>query len=214
MILIGLNGRMKSGKDTAFEIVRDSFDFVQVSRTGFADKMKLSGVRALGYRPHSAEEAVIIANHIKDVGRIIVAVGSTPSISFSGREYWQWVGTEAHREVFGADFWVDALLPRVENPHSDQQALTKLFPHIDVLFITDTRFENEARRILDFGGEVWHIDADDRLGPLPEDAHPSEHSLPRELISRIIDNNGTLHEFKTNVNLAAEYAIKPWFYGA
>jgi hypothetical protein len=61
---------------------------------------------------------------------------------------------------------------------------------------------------------VWRIDADERLGPLPGNVHPSEHKLSRELITREVDNNGTLEQFKGAVLNVAEKAIKPWFYGS
>jgi hypothetical protein len=198
MRLIGLNGRLHSGKDTIFELIEadaiaDDKD-VTVARLGFADKLKMSAALALGYRPNSVGEAVAICNSLKEGGTITIDDQIGPII-ITGREYLQWYGTESHRNVFGEDFWVDALLP---TNYMDLEGI-----HSDIEVVTDVRFANEAERILELGGEIWWINAEKRLGPLPANAHPSEQPLPRELITWELDNNGTLSALKAHVFLAS-----------
>jgi hypothetical protein len=225
MKIIALNGRLKSGKDTACETIQQ-VGSGNVRREGFADRMKVSGVLALGYKPTSIQEALVIANRLKDTGQVVSRfVNGEPTFgkrpdgtlgynaqmqqtAIDGRTFWQLYGTEAHREVFGTDFWVDALLPDAPRSYilntdldkaqqeAIQRALAERFPGVDTLVITDCRFESEAQRALDLGGEVWLIDADERLGPLPPDAHASEQGLPAHLITRTIYNNGTLEAFR------------------
>lgn len=219
MILIGLNGRAHSGKDTAYKIIEQAVNLAGLSaqRICFADKMKFSGMRALGFNPESVEEAVQLADVLKEHGFVTTSwkiENITHHKTVSGREWWQRYGTEAHREVFGDEFWVDVLLPKADRgvllnqgvfPEDDMRVplndanLKKRFPGVSVLVETTTRFPNEAERILDLAGTVWRIDADERLGALPPNAHISEYGLPDELVTHVIDNNGTEDQFRSNV---------------
>lgn len=213
MQLIGLNGRMRSGKDTAVEYIADYMSLISdgdseplvVERAGFADKLKMSAARALGFDPSSVDEAVTICGALKG-GDVTSRDADGSFMRISGREFLQRYGTECHRDIFGQDFWVNALLPMRFISHDDGsrhlRAVDDLFPGFDVLCVTDVRFENEAKRIRALGGEVWYIEADQRLGPLPEGSHPSEHPLPPELIDRTVRNNRGLLDFQQAISFA------------
>lgn len=220
MRLIGLNGRLHSGKDTTFEAI-DRYALSQnliALRRAFADPLKVSGMRSLGF-DNTHEELVALANELKETGRITVtwqAGTKLLSKSITGRTLWQLYGTEAHRaddlgSSFSEDFWVDNLLPYDESagridtvegttakPRFWHNFKEELYGYADFAVVTDVRFANEATRIIDLGGEVWHIDADERLGP-NKDEHASEQPLPPEFITTTIDNNGSLEAFHRNV---------------
>jgi hypothetical protein len=213
MRLIGLNGRLHSGKDTAVQFIREATS-LRVTRAAFADKLKLSAVRALGFTDMDVADAVSFCNLLKESGQIVTYVRVQDSDQFDvldskvieGREFLQLFGTEAHRDVFGFDFWVDALLPRPSDHVAPgvriANANAKLhmgFPDTDVLVVTDVRFPNEAERIFDLGGEIWYINADARLGPLPEEVHASELPLPSDLITITLYNNSTLDSFRRGI---------------
>lgn len=214
MRLIGLNGRAGSGKDSAFEQIENASraQGKTARRVAFADKLKLSAALALGFNPKDAAEAVAICDGLKATGVIDTAYHNPshgPAVlgqHISGREYLQRYGTEAHRDVFGTDFWIDALLPRPvmgyrggDPERMTRNALVARFPDVDVLVVTDVRFENEARRIRALGGEVWYLDADARLGALPPDAHASERPLPSDCIDTVVYNNCELRAFQRRV---------------
>ncbi len=218
MRLIGLHGRLHSGKDTTFEFI-DNYALdhdLMALRRAFADPLKISGMRALGFEG-SNEDLVITANEIKESGHVTVTWEEDNKLvanSITGRKLWQLYGTEAHRAddlgaSFGTDFWVDNLLPLNGAETTARKPLfwynfkEEPFGYADIAVVTDVRFENEAQRILDLGGEVWWIDANERLGP-NEDAHASEQPLPDELVTVKIDNNGTLADFDRNVLTALE----------
>ena len=199
MYLIGLNGRLHSGKDTAFDNLVSLFGGRLVfQRVAFADKLKLSGMAALGLTQGTDEDTIALANRLKEAGTITVELPEfdAPHV-ITGREFWQWYGTEGHRHPFGDSFWVDALLPKPATGlpaaglhYENQRFLKSAFPDVSVLVITDVRFPNEAERVIDLGGEVWYMDADERLGPLPEGSHVSEHGLDKKYIARTINCNG------------------------
>lgn len=219
MRLIGIKGRLHSGKDTALSYIRDAAGSrALVRREGFADRMKLSGLAALGFPlPDDIDEALALANAIKETGTITTTYiddyGDTVWNQIDGRQWWQRYGTEAHRDIFEQEFWVNVLLPQPSNDpeapcriYENSLALRQKFPSVDVLVITDCRFPNEADRILRLGGEVWMLDAEKRLGPLPPGSHISEHPLPSHLVTCTIPNNGSLEQFEAAIHTAYDLA--------
>lgn len=186
--IIGINGLAKSGKDTACEFLQLELakQGVKVERDAFADRLKISAARAIGCTgPNS--ECIDDMNWIKDNGYVAVYDETGNLVSgITGREYLQYYGTEAHRNVFGQDFWIEAVLPNPALPYAGRDTF-------DVLVITDVRFDNEAKAVRDAGGEVWQIQ---RKSQIKESEHASELALDPELVDVIVANNGTLEEFK------------------
>lgn len=220
--LIGLHGRKGSGKDSVYDAIEGLAleRGLSSSRAAFADAMKLSGI-SLFNLPEELR-TVEFADKLKDQGMITLTWGEGPNekVTISGRQLWQFYGTEGHRREdlghsFSDNFWVDNLLPedkpllndfgdRIDVPlwHEsfkvDTPNVDGWYAPADIGVITDVRFENEAVRIRELGGEVWYINAEDRLGP-NEDMHTSEEKLPDELIDYVIENNGTKEELTQNV---------------
>ena len=206
-VLIGLHGRKGSGKDTAFGYIEDWAEGrgLTAARRGFADKLKHSALLALGFQI-AEQDAIVLADSLKNLGEITTVIpGQSVLYTIEGRKFLQLYGKEAHRDIFGDDFWVDALLPggfvnawpADFDGHTTRPAWHRNFDFADICVITDCRFGNEAQRIRDLGGVVWAIDR-----PVVEDGddHVSEISLPPELVDLTIDNNGSLHKFGVEIN--------------
>jgi hypothetical protein len=86
----------------------------------------------------------------------------------------------AVRDHLGIDTWLDAALASIEPGRR--------------YVISDVRFENEAKRILDLGGAVYRID---RPGVLPANDHVSELELADwDGWTGVIVNDGTLAELE------------------
>jgi hypothetical protein len=194
-VLIGLNGRKGSGKNTAAHVIAKwgaSRGLVTTERA-FADTMKLSAARSLGMATNM-NDAVVICDELKNIGVIDISIPSLSiQRSISGREYLKWYGTEGHRDVFGADFWLDVLLPY--DDWADSFYNNEEQESADIAVITDLRFPNEAKRVHELGGEVWEIERG-----LPSDGHPSEMPLPRDLVDLTIANTVSLEAFEVEVN--------------
>lgn len=172
-MLIGLHGRKQAGKDTVFEratwLMRD---VIVVERVSFADLLYRSAAASLGVTV--AELQVWKADP-----RVVVTV-SKPGPKSIGwtrelanktvREYLQSYGTEAHRQVFGTDFWVD----QVDLSHEGR-----------IVMVTDVRFENEARAVIAAGGRVVRV-----VGPDTgeADGHASEVPLDEALVWGTLQN--------------------------
>ena len=99
------------------------------------------------------------------------------------REFLQRYGTEAHREIFGTDFWVDHALPLNLN-HRDR-----------LLVVTDMRFPNEIDRVKALGGVCVKVVRDVETG---HSNHPSEQNLDHT-VDYFLDNTGTIVDLTNNV---------------
>lgn len=208
-----------SGKDTAAEYAIEwaERDFYSAKRQGFADLLKLSGMRALGLpEDFTLKEALTYANALKDGGSITVTIpnaalkaagateyqlGGPETYTFSGREFWRWYGTEAHRNVFGTDFWVDALLKPYEyKPEYEDHYPGKLINpdrRPDFLIIPDVRFPNEAEAINRLDGIVVDIH---RPGEINSGTgHVSEAGFSDEFITCSIQNDAGLPKLRAAV---------------
>jgi hypothetical protein len=204
MRVIGLTGKARAGKDTACGFIKGWGETagVEVERAAFADKLKVSAARALGFEGDTAQ-CVAFCNELKQEGMDIQIIrrgpdGAELEAGLSGRRFLQLYGTEAHRGVFGDEFWVEALLDDAL-PHGPDD------PRFGtVLVVSDVRFENEARAIHNCGGEVWEVvrekNPDALSGGL--EAHSSEVGVPADLIDRIIINDHDLAYFEREIRLA------------
>lgn len=200
-MLLGLAGKAGSGKDTVCEYIQDwaREQGREATRDAFADRLKISAARALGFEG-APSECIEFCNDMKRAGTVTVnfdneKLGRFHSVTqswkgweLSGREYLQLYGTEAHRDVFDHDFWIRAVLP---DPREKYQGRD---PY-DILVVTDVRFKNEAQWILGCGGRVWQIL---REGSGAGD-HASEQPLPGNFISDRIYNHGSLDELRDTV---------------
>jgi hypothetical protein len=174
-MIIGLNGRKGSGKDTVYEIIRGFKPYAR--RLAFADKMKTAAAKSLGL-DGSEEELVATMNACKSEWTfdVFAELGSTPWAPihmFSGREYLQNFGA-AMRDVYGDNFWIDLTLPTT--------------PPEGLLVITDVRYWNEAQAVKDLGGKVWFIHRENAK----DEMHLSEYPIAEHLIDEWISNNGTV----------------------
>ena len=187
MNLIGLTGPATCGKNTVAKMIDDwgAKADVPVAELAFAVALKKSVAR-LFIPDATAEEGVTFSDRIKRPGyRVEIYSDQEIVATCSGRELLQRYGTESHRGVFGANFWVDHLMEKVDGLMATS-ALT---------VITDVRFENEARAIVDRGGEVWRIDRE----VAAIESHQSEAGIPFYLVTRVIDNTGSLDSLRNQV---------------
>jgi len=189
MKIIGIHGPSRSGKDTIYQILVEEFSTIKFQRQGFADALKVSAALALGLRGPDDHDAELIAkmDRIKESGQV-----KSPFGMISGRQFLQNYGTEAHRNMFGKDFWVDAVIP---DPSFPKLMASGVIRNADVLVIPDVRYQNEVTRIVQSGGEIWKVrrdTQDDKTGHISEQELDANWDL-------VIDNNGTRDELRGTV---------------
>ena len=165
-VLIGLTGNRGSGKDTSFGYIDKCAkeNNVLAVRRAFADQLKFSFARIF-FPEINLEDALVWCNKIKK--NPIINAGD--GVAVTGRQALQHYGLEAHRDLFGENFWLDLILPET-NWENNFNA--------DICVITDVRLDNEAKRIKELGGEVWKIQR--KLDTV--DQHVTEQGISEELI--------------------------------
>lgn len=197
MLLIGVTGQKRSGKGEVAGFIKDwaAKQGLTASERGFSDLLKWSAYRL--FNPDcTMAEGIAWADDMKVKEGAYVSEGRSFNMGtiVKSREFLQRYGTEAHREVFGQDFWVDGLLPL-----DDPDRLRSNFDHATIGIISDLRFDNEAERIKELDGAVWKVERQLEY----QDAHVSEKGIATNLLDfRLINSEGL-----TELRLKAEDAI-------
>lgn len=194
-MLIGLAGLKNAGKDTAADYLVLSYGFKKIA---FADKLKDSLCATLSITRNQLEElknnpdARVIVTKGRDVYGIDQVIRD-----MSLREVAQYHGTEAHRDVFWKDFWVDILLPS-----GYELPLEREYNQLGNFVITDCRFTNEVLRIKELGGIIVRIDRN--LVDMKADSHPSEAGFDSSLIDYAVDNDDSVTMLYTRLDTLME----------
>lgn len=227
-ILIGVNGVKGSGKDTVARAIKVLVEALPstpgqaypshhgssgwwVRRDGFADRLKLSAANALGHLTGDVDEAVRFINSLKgerpDGSDVTIDlyehyVDARPQLvhRITGRQFQQYYGTEAHRDVFGKDFWINLVLPNREvdslgrpqdfffgRPYDPDGTSRDGLGWQEILVIPDVRFDDEAEAIKQVGGTTVRVQRDS--AEESGDGHASEQPLMGDLVDYVIDNN-------------------------
>lgn len=205
MKILGLTGLEGSGKDTVAGYVTEWGENLglTVERQGFADILKYSAAMVLGMTHEEAQTNdgyLNFTNALKERGSVTITIPLSaeekalglseeelpPAITMSGRQFLRNYGTESHRDVFGYDFWVDALFDAQGSDTPEGVELP------DVLVIPDVRFDNEAKAIRARDGFVWEIHRKVEV----EGNHVSEDGITSGLINCSIRNETNLEDLR------------------
>lgn len=175
MIVLGVTGFLRSGKNTVTSLLAKHYGFQQYA---FADALRkmaaainpsidLDGAADVLLNELHAATGRPEEHRYKGVWRyadLVQAVGYDRAKDVPDfRLFLQRLGTEGVRGTFGPNAWVDALAHRVRTEQPERVA------------ISDTRYESEAAWIHAQGGKLWRIN---RPGVGGTDPHPSETTIP------------------------------------
>lgn len=202
-MIIGLAGLARSGKNTIGQYLEDKYGFNQLA---FADKLKelaLASNPKMKVYKHFVLENSILLDYVSDIGTdynsdtptdfyligldiLVTLIGWEKAKEVTSvREYLQNLGVAA-RTTFGADFWVNQLFNKVN-----------LFGDTNYV-ITDVRFPNEARRILDSSFRNIVLNVKRNVEKVND--HISEAGLPNDCISLSINNTGTIEDLHNTMD--------------
>lgn len=170
--IVGLSGWARAGKDTVADYLVENHGFVKLS---FAAPMRTS-LEALN---PIVGESTRLTDAIKEYGWD--GYKESP-YGDEMRALMQRFGTEVGRNIFGESFWVD-------------QAMKLAQPYDKVVF-SDMRFKNEAKAILEAGGDAWRIT---RTGVEAVNDHISEHDLDDFSFTTHIQNSGDIEQLHEEV---------------
>lgn len=172
-MIIGLTGKKGSGKDTVGSYLVEQHGFVRVS---FAEPLK-SSVAALFDLPVKQIEKWKNDPHAVVALGLKVEDGWILGDEMAFRAFLQRYGTEAHREQFGDDFWVEQGKRAIRDAKSLGAA---------GIVVTDVRFDNEADAIRSMGGSIVRVFRPE--AERGDDSHASEQ-LPQADFALV--NTGT-----------------------
>jgi len=197
-VLIGITGFKGSGKDTFAERLIEKYDFKKLS---FAAKLKESAAKLFDIdievweklKNDSRASITIKGDYYDNSDRSpdqILVPGFLSTVS--ARTFLQRYGTEAHRDIFGQDFWVEHAFKGIN--------------HLNENFvIPDCRFDNEIDKISSLDGIVVRIIRD---GLENNDTHASELPPPANKVDYIVENNGTIQELHQKADEFMEWINK------
>ena len=197
-MIIGISGKMGSGKDTVGKLIQELRPQYKFSNKKFAAKVKQCASLILNVpieefenqqfktkflspewcydKVYLDEESKVIEYHKEDM---------------SIRTFLQLFSTDACRNNVHENFWVNALFADYKDD--------------DNWIITDVRFLNEVYKIGEkFNSFTVRVNRDGLEKPYKE--HRSEKELDNYDFHYVIDNNGTLEELREKV----EALLKWW----
>lgn len=169
--LIGLAGKARSGKDTVAKMLDDAFC---VRRIALADPVRAAVAASLNMTMESYLDL--------PKEEVLEWLGK------SRRQLEQTLGTEWGRNLVNETFWLMVLEKKIEK-YRDEWG--------EHVVVTDIRFDNEACKIREMGGTIWHVIRED--APAVNEHVSEQGILFYPEVDEIILNNGSLSDLAEEV---------------
>lgn len=169
--IIGFSGSMGSGKDTAALITAHAYPNLKFRQVSFADALKQAYTVMTGIPWQNTKE-------FKE--------SMCPVFKIARREVLQRMGTNALRNNFDKDIWINIVKHRYPEGN---------------LVISDVRFDNEAKWIRDNGGTVIQIQRTDNMAKSIWAYHESENGVKGDFVVENDFSKNGYDRFKENVEL-------------
>jgi len=195
-MLIGISGKIGSGKDTVGNIIEmlaaTNDPTVNWEIKKYAGKLKEIACILTGCTLEQLEN-----QEFKKL-----QIGSDWGMTY--RELLQKLGTEAMRNGLHENVWVNALyadykakwVPTGDSVAEEDVSLEKEYPN---WIITDMRFPNEFDAVKVRDGITIRVNRDDQTKAVDVNAHSSENALDDHNFDYVIYNNGSMSDLITKV---------------
>jgi ABC-type oligopeptide transport system ATPase subunit len=210
-MIIGINGKIGSGKDTVGKIIQ----YLQCYNTGeiTIEDVMSNPEHEWWLEEQSKFEIKKFAGKLKEIASLLTGIDiedfedqefkklyMSPEWGMTYREFLQKLGTEAMREGLHTNVWVNALFADYvpnwkfegEGIEIDDVSLIKEYPN---WIITDMRFPNEMEAVVEKGGITIRVV---RPGTVTGE-HPSEIALDGHTMHYEIINDGTIEDLVEKV---------------
>ncbi|QDJ96400.1 deoxynucleoside monophosphate kinase [Xanthomonas phage Xoo-sp13] len=164
-VIIGINGLAGAGKDTVANMVRLSLQKdhgLKVECFAFADNLKRAASVIFNVPLESFYDRKLKEENIS-------------YWNMSPRQMAQQLGTEACRKGIRDDIWIKSLQSTI------------LTSGVDIAFVTDVRFDNEALFVKHQNGVVIRVVREGQAKIITSD-HASEQPLEPENVTQVINN--------------------------
>jgi hypothetical protein len=193
-MLIGLSGKIGSGKNTAANYFAKycKQKYPNVVHHYFAFKLKQIVEILTGIKMKQSFSDNYFSNGITDFTNEDKNI-FIPEFNATIGQLLQIIGTNVFRDNFDREVWIKSLFVDYDTYEKNNS----------LWIITDVRFTNEATAIKDFKGVLVRInrneDKSDNSSARDKN-HPSEIALDNyEKFDYIINNNGTLEELENKI---------------
>lgn len=219
MTLIGISGKVGSGKDTIGEIIQKlclTNKGPQFEIKKFAGKLKqtaslLTGIPIEKFEDQEFKKTILGSEWGKTTKQNpLNAIEPFKDITFvemmSVRDLLQKLGTEAMRNGLHTDVWCNALfsdykakwIPTGDAIEEEDVSLEKEYPN---WIITDMRFPNELEAVIKRHGITIRVNRPGYGNSMKElaEAHPSETALDGHDFDYVIENDGNLEKLISKV---------------
>lgn len=207
-MIVGITGRIGSGKSTVADIVKELYPEMNWQIKGFADKLRQMASLLTGIPSDRMKEQEVKEQLLGDEWANPLGEGYIYRDKITLRTLLQRLGTEAIRDGLHKNAWVNALMrqyaPRgiVFKPGGPENGEPGPLPN---WLVADTRFLNEYQAIIDKGGTCVRIIRPDN--PYPQSDHPSETSLGCIELLTIV-NDGNLDQLKSTTKEVFDQIVK------
>jgi hypothetical protein len=215
MSIIGISGRMGSGKNTVGDIIEKiclTNEGPVFEQKSFAGKLKqiaslLTGIPVENFEDQEFKKALLGEEWGTVRHNPLNNIEPFEKFHFnelmSVREFLQKLGTEAMRDGFHENVWVNALFAdyriipaKFEDLKEGEDILTKEWEYPKWI-ITDMRFPNEMEAVIKNGGITIRVVrpsfmVDGKV--IAKDLHPSETALDDAKFDYEIINDGTIED--------------------
>jgi hypothetical protein len=226
-MIIGLSGRMGSGKDTVGKIIQyllcpnvgdvsledvvscDDHNWWLEEQSGFDTKKFAGKLKQIGSILSGAPVEKFEDQEFKKLN-MGEEWNSPYNIPFSGpdfvehdgamtyREFLQRLGTEAMRDGLHTNVWVNALFADYKAIERIPEKRMSIMPN---WIITDMRFPNEMDAVVEKGGLTIRVTRPVEISKTTARLHPSETSLDKAEFDYEIINDGTIKELAEKVQI-------------
>ena len=218
MSIIGINGKIGSGKDTVGKIIQYLTSKQATSKGSYSYCEEMGLIYIVDW------EIKKFAGKLKEIASLLTGVPAysfedqdfkkldmNPEWGMTYREFLQKLGTEAMRDGLHTNVWVNALFADYKPTNNCQQHADGLFytdehgeneviPEYPNWIITDMRFPNEMEAVVAKGGitiRVVRPDMNTLQAMIP--AHASETALDEHIMHYEIINDGTIEDLVEKV---------------
>lgn len=212
MAILGINGKIGSGKDTVGQIIQyltthpESLRVNPVLNQGFEYSLQYSKMKE-GFQFHNSNwEIKKFAGKLKLIASILTGatleqledqdfkkLEMSPEWGITYRELLQKLGTEAMRNGLHENVWVNALFADYKIAYP-REGMTYSEQDLPNWIITDMRFPNEMDAVKTKGGITIRVNRTNRWNKPQDIEHSSETALDNHKFDYVIDNDGTISD--------------------
>lgn len=195
--LIGLGGRLRSGKDEVADRLVAEHGYVKIGMSDALHEAMLAIDPLIGF-----EEMVLVRKTSEGVqfrrdtpsrySEVIERFGYVEAKKLPEvRRLLQQLGTEVGRNMVGENVWVNIMARKIDDHRAAGHPVV----------VTGIRFPNEVEMIRELGGTSVWIDRPGVEAPTEGTAaHASENSVGADDFAVILDNSSTLEDLRLRVD--------------